>query len=191
MKSNSDGTHCWKNGKALKLAEYLLKNMGGEDIQEQLGALMSQRLMYETSERSLHLGVIMKELDGEQRYLLCLQPLCDSVRLDETGNAFLFCELRERKQGERFSHCVVAPNGEILRLEYKPTTKSMWVSSFRHARAARKEDGRFVFSDICSKELQWIAELKTEHAQHAAELFGNQVSRVGLTQSEWVRLKNG
>ena len=36
---------------------------------------------------------------------------------------------------------------------------------------------------------EWIAELKTEHAQRAAEEFGRNLSRVGLTESEWLRLK--
>jgi len=190
VQSNADGTRIWKDdSRKRKLAKYLLKNMGGEDIQERLGALMSQRMMYETSVRKLHLGVIVKELDGKQRYRLCLQPLCDSVRLDSNGDTFLFCALSERKQNENFTHCVIDPTGEVLRLKYKPSTSCICVSSFRNARATQKDNGPFVFSDVDKRQFEWIAELKTEHAQHAAELFGNQISRVALTQSEWVRLK--
>ena len=39
------------------------------------------------------------------------------------------------------------------------------------------------------KKYEWIAELKTEHAQRAAEEFGREFSRVGLTESEWLRIK--
>jgi len=190
VKVKDDGVHVWKNDKTRgKLAKYLLGKRGREDFHERLGSLMCQRAMYGSSERRLHLGVVVKEVHNEKRYLLCLQPLCDSVRLGGRTQPFVFCTMAETKQGNDFTHCIVNPNGTMLRLTYKPSISNVFVSSFRSARAARPTHGRFVFSDVEERNYEWIAELKTEHAQHAAELFGNQVSRIGLVQSEWMRLK--
>ena len=55
--------------------------------------------------------------------------------------------------------------------------------------AAKDSEGRFIFLDEAKNKYEWIAELKTEHAQRAAEEFGRTLSRVGLTESEWLRLK--
>ena len=38
-----------------------------------------------------------------------------------------------------------------------------------------------------SKAYMWIADLKTEHAQRVANDYARQISRVGLTESEWLR----
>jgi hypothetical protein len=38
------------------------------------------------------------------------------------------------------------------------------------------------------KQYKWIAQLKPEHAQRAAENFSSNLSRIGLTESEWLRL---
>lgn len=38
-----------------------------------------------------------------------------------------------------------------------------------------------------TKEYEWIAELKPFHAQRMAEYVSREFSRVGLTESEWLR----
>ena len=36
--------------------------------------------------------------------------------------------------------------------------------------------------------VEWVAELKPLHAQRVASYLGSEVSRVGLVESEWLRL---
>ena len=36
-------------------------------------------------------------------------------------------------------------------------------------------------------EVRWIADLKTDFAHRVANMFAAEVSRVGLTESEWLR----
>lgn len=172
-----------------KLAEYTRVN----HCHEKLGSLMSQRIKYGKFRKSLHLGVIVRELADENRFLLCLQPVCDSVRLGGKNRAFIFCVLKKSKGGKRFTHCVVDGKDNVIKLEYKSKIPGVFVSNFKGNNDAvyAKEDagGRFIFTGEEGKEYEWIAELKTEHAQRAAEQFGRELSRVGLTESEWLRIK--
>ena len=71
-----------------------------------------------------------------------------------------------------------------------------WWPRAHHRKGAvyeNEDNGRFIFQDEGKNEdrndYEWIAELKTEHAQRAAEQFGRELSRVGLTESEWLRIK--
>jgi hypothetical protein len=61
-------------------------------------------------------------------------------------------------------------------------------SGEREIRAA-KESSEWFFQAVDSerKKYRWIAELKTEHSQRVANDYSNQMSRVGLMESEWLR----
>ena len=76
------------------LTSYLSKDSSGNDLRE-LSALMSQRTYYGDN-RHLTLGTIIRESEGDKRYLLCLQPTCDCVRLKK-ASTFIFCLLQEAK----------------------------------------------------------------------------------------------
>lgn len=187
-----DGSIQWKKNGHNKLSEYLLGDSKADLCAEKLGSLMSQRARYDQSARALHLGVIVREVVDEKRYLLCLQPNCDSVRLQGKSQPFMFCVLKEPADDKPFTHCIVGSGDEVLRLGYKPGVAGVVVSTFKTGTSticAEKDDnGRFSFRNEGGAEYEWIAELKTEHAQRAAEEFGRQLSRVGLTESEWLRL---
>ena len=182
----------WTEKGCKKLAEYLLGDCGVDDCHEKLGFLMSQRVRYDNSRRALHLGVIVRELTDKKRYLLCLQPVCDSVRIEGKSQAFVFCILKELKDGKGFTHCVMDGGGNVIKLKYKPKVFSIFVSNFSGTDfiyAKKNDTSKFLFKNEDGKDYEWIAELKTEHAQHAAEQFGREFSRVGLTESEWLRIK--
>ncbi len=182
----------WKEKGCNKLAEYLLGDCEVDHCHENLGSLMSQRVRYVDSRRALHLGVIVRELADKKRYLLCLQPVCDSVGIAGESRAFIFCVLKEPEDGKRFTYCVIDGGGNVIKLEYKSKVFDVFVSNFPGTDAvyADKDDtNRFIFKDENRKDYEWIVELKTEHAQRAAEQFGRELSRVGLAESEWLRIK--
>jgi hypothetical protein len=87
----------------------------------------------------------------------------------------------------------VACTNETIQLQYKPKAINCIVSHFTSNTdalfAVKDDEERFIFRDDNDNNYEWIAELKTEHAQRAAEEFGRMLSRVGLTESEWLRLK--
>ena len=183
----------WKERKVDNLVEYLLGSSPVAHCHEKLGSLMIQRVKYENTRRALHLGVIVRELDFKKRYLLCLQPICDSVRMEGTTRAFVFSTLNETTDTKRFTHCVIDAKDKVIQLEYRPKVSRVFVSNFQSdsdAVCANKDDaGRFIFKDEDENGYEWIAELKTQYAQGASEQFGRELSRVGLTESEWLRLK--
>ncbi len=176
-----------------KKRKTLLDNWKASNCHEKLGSLMSQRIRYDKPQRTLHLGVIVRELAGDKRYLLCLQPVCDSVRIGSKGRAFIFCVLHNIEDGEGFTHCVIDGSAKVIKLKYKPKVPGVFVSNFKSRTdavyAQNDATGRSVFEDEDDKKYEWIAELKTEHAQRAAEQFGRELSRVGLTESEWLRIQ--
>ncbi len=186
-----------------KKRKTLLNDREKDHCHEKLSSLMSQRVRYDNSRRALHLGVIVRELADEKRYLLCLQPVCDSVRIGGKNQAFIFCVLDKPTNNKLLTHCVMDDSGKVIQLRYKPKVSSLFVSNFKgndDAVYATKKDekDRFIFEGEGKKEegkggdkknYEWIAELKTEHAQRAAEQFGRELSRVGLTESEWLRIK--
>lgn len=54
-------------------------------------------------------------------------------------------------------------------------------------------DGKYVLFSATESEtktcFEWVAELKSLHAQRMAEYVSRQFSRVGLAESEWLRLQ--
>ena len=195
IQRETHGPPRWKDDKKerIKLAEYLTGSGQANHRNEMFGSLMCQRAKYGSSERTLHLGVIIRESATKRRYLLCLQPLCDSVRTGGNYKPFVFSALNERESEGKFTHCVMDPNSKVVRLEYSPKISCVFVSNFRSddISVCAEKDGtdRLIFKDECGNRYEWIAELKTEHAQRAAEQFARELSRVGLTESEWLRLK--
>lgn len=185
----------WNEKKCLKLAEYLSSDSNEDPSHQMLSSLMSQRIAYDNARRKLHLGVILREVVGKQRYMLCLQPVCDSIRINGETRAFIFCFLDIPGVGKSFTHAVMDLNRKPIKLDYKPKISNCHVSNFTTGAdsvcAAKDDEGRFIFEDedVGKSKYEWIAELKTEHAQRAAEEFGRTLSRVGLTESEWLRLK--
>jgi hypothetical protein len=53
--------------------------------------------------------------------------------------------------------------------------------------ARRGKNGRFFKASGTRARYRWVADLKAEHAQRVANDFAYQLSRVGLTESEWLR----
>lgn len=167
------------------LTSFLSIDTNGADLRE-LSAVMSQRTYYGVNRR-LTLGSIIRETDGDKRFMLCLQPVCDSVRLKK-DSTFIFCFLEEAK-GEKATFVVKDGKG-FTDLIYKPGIKQNCITLKFKPTKGLISAINLIFTDASdSKTYRWIAQLKPKHAQRAAEQFARELSRVGLTESEWLRLK--
>jgi hypothetical protein len=162
----------------------------------ELALLMSVRSRYGSPPPRLSLGTIVCETKGEvSQYLLCVQPRCDSVRL--TGKrAFPFLPLREAADGP--CQLLVEDKGKLVRLRLKDTPCEARMITFAPSSSKEREVlARFVGSDRCFRvprskvQYRWVADLKPEHAQRVANNYASKISRVGLTESEWMRLMRG
>ncbi len=123
-------------------------------------------------------------------YLLCMQPICDAVRLKET-TAFPFQTAEYDKT--RFNLIVdEAGAAGYLNLELKPRATVMFrfdpTSGRDTVYAEPNAAGDFLFTDSHGRKFQWIGDIASLKAQaFASEVAANQ-HRVGGDELEWLRL---
>lgn len=166
-----------------KITTFLSETCDGIDHQK-LSEIMSLRSYY-VETRGLTLGtIISREVDAEtEEYLLCLQPVCDSLRLKEQ-TSFMFCKLPVT-DGQRFTHTI---DGE--KLIFRPKSSNCVTVDFQPNNSGTIQAKSAVFTSSSGASYTWRAQLNAKHAQRAAEQFASQLSRVGLTESEWTRLQS-
>jgi len=75
----------------------------------------------------------------------------------------------------------IVPNASALRLE-------TFVPGATRVVRAKVSAGQPRFARSSGGTWRWVADLKAEHAQRAAEQLGSSLSRVGLTDPELLRL---
>lgn len=143
---------------------------------------------------NLKLGCIVKK---DNDYFLCIQPPCDSERiekLDVSGKCkkpqnFLFLKLIKRDVNVSF---FVKENSlyQGLGLKYKSVETFLFAGD-SNGFVSQNTDGNFVTysPDGNSIALKYICCLKPMFAQKIANNFAANISRVGIDQFEWLRLK--
>ena len=187
------------NNKRMREAAKILLESDEDNANHHFAQLMASRSFYGDAVRkpkALKLGSVIYCMKDET-YLLCIQPVCDSVRI-ESDRAFLFVELAKVEPGSDrpVSHIVVQENGDPVELHYQPKSyrcRSMIFSPDSKTKQVRTKpsgDEKLVFNDKSGRNYEWIDELKEAHAQRAVEKLAGDLSRVGLTESEWLRRLN-
>lgn len=126
------------------------------------------------------------------KFLLCIQQSCDSVRIGIDGKEkkriFLFLPLLIRGKGEAVvveenKHLFVADKSYSIELhEFSPREKT------DAQILAVSRNGQYVFTDTKKEQYIWVAELKKMFAQHVVSAYASKLSRVGVDNSEWIRL---
>lgn len=136
-------------------------------------------------------GTIVKYKKANRwRFLLCIQQRCDSVRIgkEEKARSFLFLPLQQKGKGE----AVVVEENKHLIVDIKSYSIELHkFSPIKEADAqilAVQMDDQYVFTDAENKQYIWVAELKEMFAQHIVAAYTSQLSRVGIDNSEWIRL---
>jgi len=197
----------WYNG-LTKTRKRYVKNHGHEKLTQTFCAegvnateldyrfamITSFKNRYGISERRpiLTLGTILKSEPAE--FWLCIQPRCDSVRIEKKRN-FFFLPLEVVDGDKKFDLILEDEENKFkkLKINYKIYNSTHFKFSSEDSDEqvirAKAENGDFVFytaDETCSK-FKWVSELKTEHAQRIANDFAAKLSRVGLDESEWLR----
>lgn len=131
----------------------------------------------------LTLGTVVRS-DSDQ-YYICIQQKCDSLRI-VNERRFLFLPLSE--SGE---YPIIVNNGKTLFTSKKSyelkTIKFKPIGENAPVRAIKENDS-FVFESSHNEKFTWVVELKEMHAQRIVNNYCAQLSRVGLNESEWLRL---
>ena len=150
----------------------------------------------------LQLGCIIEDLAATQdpRYFLCIQPVCNSVRLPSTkATQFPFMPFqtvtpkRADKPLSAFDLVVPDRTGkpDYLRAVLKPAAIKMFefkaASEGKVVSTSHADGIIFLSASTPAKSWRWVAQLKPAHAQRLVHQFATNLSRVGLDESEWLR----
>lgn len=148
-----------------------------------------------SSAPSLTLGTLIKQIpiengkEQEERYYLCIQARCDSVRVDALRK-FLFLPL-EKVEGNSKFHFVVEEKDftrlRIIKQAFELRTIKFTPNAEQQVVLAHNSDAKYYFESNHGERFQWLADLKEAHAQREVNNFAAKISRVGLDESEWLR----
>jgi hypothetical protein len=164
-----------------------------ESLDQDLSYMLSCKTFYGSCIPKLEPGVILKLVKegSEDSYQICIQPACDCVRIPKKGREFLFLPLV--LSNDKFDICIPKDGGEILNLRVNDKSYSIKTIHFAPPKASEpiiavhKGTGwSFITSDP-EESFEWIATLKPELVLRLAHNYGKNVSRVGITESEWQR----
>ncbi len=192
----------WERNIAKGVAEYFVKagTAADEFIRQSAFAKLTAHAFADAVNNNaatfLSLGSILKNSSDE--YFLCIQPLCDSVRI-KSHKKFLFLKL-ERKlfditdNNSKTFHLIVndIDHGEVyLKIsEEISTIENYWFSATPGndkviLKISESITGKL--SEAADVDFTFLAQLRTSKAQKIAMSFLHQITRVGLDESEWLR----
>lgn len=169
----------------------------GDCWPEKLAVLFCNRTQYGSSRRRLQFGTIVRHRVSEMEawsFSICLMPICDGQRLKKEQR-FPFWRLRsDAKCGQAQKRYGIAIEAEGVTHSLAAGGKlrdMLWIASFKPDESecvvTVERGGVFAF-ETDGLLVEWVAELKPLHAQRIAAHMGSEVSRVGLVESEWLRL---
>ena len=161
-------------------------------VNAQFAKRTSLRTQFSNPPPKLRLGTIVSHGTGAKRaFWLCLQPICDSERINSRRNFPLLPLGIRGGAGEKFDFIVDVDGQDIqLAVKFKPfllDVVSFEASSKTESVVASRHNRKFYFKSDAGP-YRWIAELKQAHAQRVAQEFSDSIGRVGLDESEWLRL---
>jgi len=185
-----------KNGRKLQLTKMFKgKDAESEFCDEKFAFKTSIRTYYSRLSPNLTLGTIIKKIpEDENEYLVCIQPRCDCIRIKDPSRSFPFLPFKIIKEQDKKFEMVVEEEKQYIRLLRINNPYALKMVTFnpdvKNLIAAKKkgDKGKFYFQDTKKREYEWIGELKSEHALRVANEFAANLSRIGLNESEWLRL---
>lgn len=185
------------NGK--KTAKKLKVNTGVPAGHLSLAALFCNRTQYSTAARQLSFGTLVKvrkKYSSIFDYAVCLVPACDSLRLKTTSVLFPFWTIDVESfesQLHRNGMILESDIGQHVALSAggkageKLWTESFSVDSKTKTVVAQRARGSYKYSG-CKKTVEWVGQLKPLHAHRIARSITESLSRVGVSEAEWIRL---
>lgn len=156
----------------------------------ELANRMMLRTTYSSPPRMLQLGTVVQAPDGD--FWICVQPLCDCVRLRPEVRPFPFLRLRVSNQS-KFQFVVTDRVGTEQFLILTKNPRDLVVARFKPRVGksiieARESGGRHQFRDTRQRLYRWVAQLKAEFAQKVAVDLANEFAQVAVDEAELRRL---
>jgi hypothetical protein len=153
---------------------------------------MNVRTSYGLTPRMLRSGTIIRS--GET-YLLCVLPLCDSVRLTPgQSQSFPFLRLKTAVlDGPVRLVLQGSAPGVYLRFALPVNPSNLSVCQFQagaewDVRFSPDGEGQLILTDAQANKYVWVADLKPEVARTIGVELGQQFARLGVDEPEILRL---
>lgn len=143
-----------------------------------------------THTKRLNQGTIV---ESSGSYYVCVQPRCDTLRIEskeegqQAERQFLFLPLLENGKGQ-----AVIVDNNLLRVDnmsYHIRTFIFTPEENEKEILFKEEGEQLLVSDKQGTQFVWKGELKELQAQRVSTAYSSKLSRVGLDESEWLRLK--
>ena len=153
---------------------------------------MTLKTMYQLPERVLHLGTIVQDPGGD--YLVCVQPVCDSVRLSPEIRPFPFLKLQTSDRQNKSHYALpVSTDGDPQYVFLRTNPRDIVMARFKPRSGqdtikAISIGSNYVFRDTSNKRYRWICELKSEFAQRVAVELAQEFGQVAVDEAEALRL---
>jgi hypothetical protein len=142
---------------------------------------------------SLKQGTVIR--DSDSSYFLCIQPLCDSVRLSGV-TSFTFIKIDEVINATgKFSHVLKKADKTHLKLSISCKATTVRTFDFEpHINdkvvLSSKVDNQYFFKEALQENnFEWFGEFKQSITQAIVNNLAAQISRVGNDSFEWLRQK--
>lgn len=128
----------------------------------------------------------------ENKYYLCLQPRCDSVRVDEKTN-FILMPLCETGKDSALKLCVddklhnkqlMFKHGKVHDIKLVAFKKD-YIDNEKVT--FKYNDNHYVIESQNNDKYILISELKFQYAQRIIQQYANDICRVGFDEYEWFR----
>jgi hypothetical protein len=188
-----------------KKAKETLKRYGvmvgssGHTSSEKLSLLFSNRTQYLQVSPRLKFGTVVKHkmnVCDSWEYSICLMPICDSRHRNRTPDAdsmaYPFWRLNRELSGSNLAAFFVEDNRLPISLSVGGKIRDkLWLANVKLGEDGWARCGSDALNyEVTSAtgEIHWVAQLKPLHAQRIALHVGSEASRVGVTESEWLRL---
>ena len=159
----------------------------GAASSEALGVMMSSSDFGQKPPR-LELGVVLRDESG--KYWLCIQPLCDSVRV-KCRRAFPMLGLVP--DDRRPAAMIRSPENTLIGIRFDTAPYKLAMPEFKRTSAdavfAHGQTPEWRFTDVGDVEYLAVTRLRPELAAQAVQGLTSAASRPGFDASEWLRRK--
>lgn len=145
---------------------------------------------------TLTLGSVVKHTNGEgTRYLMCVQPLCDTVRVEDE-RYFPFIELVNGKSDKNTENLALQDEGKTIVVKVNSKAGARHYEKFKpdtvtqSVRAEAVVEGEKIVGYTFTgggRNYAWLGDVDAMKAQRIAVDLSGTLARVGIDEYEWLR----
>lgn len=140
-------------------------------------------------------GTIVQTMAGDKHeFLICVQQDCDCRRIPKDGKEFIFLPAVLVSGDQANTGDIYFKVGTVWR-ELKISIKGYDIQKIFFkpfyaddvVKACKISDCEWLFSNAKGQEYKWLGTLKSLHIQRIIHRLAQNISRIGVVESEWYR----